>query len=512
MAVPKDVVTKPALRTLDFREGAHSSSLRLTIVFHPDLQRIGHWSNLGDWEAERPETIPSEVSIGRYFPQFSDRRNLEDEHVSRLACRLKPKRPKHAEGCFSLRIESAEHAEVRVGAGGHAGFIADHESLVRGVPLRLSHGIVLVLRLIHSHADDDKSPPERLNTMLPGASPEMARLRHQVALVAPTTLPILIQGESGVGKERVALAVHNLSARSSHSLVVMNLAAIPQDLAAAELFGSVRGAYTGAIDRQGAFQRANQSTLFLDEIADAPISIQVQLLRALEQGEVQILGGLMQTVNVRIVAATDQTTSEENGFRKALHHRIAGFTLVIPPLRQRPEDIAPQAMAMLGRDVEVSESLNPSKSSDCPEIAAHWARFFFDALTHDWPGNSRELRHAVMLVAQDKGSLLPLSTEAKNHPRNKEFQSLSDQHLEEVYRAQHYEIAATAAILGLSRPALYRRLEAHDSFVLVDDLADTDILEVMARVNSVKAAALDLKISHHALRRRLRRLGIATDV
>ena len=130
MAVPKDVVTKSALRTLDFREGAHSSSLRLTIVFHPDLQRIGHWSHLGDWEAEDPQAIPSEVSIGRYFPQFSDRRNLEDEHVSRLACRLKPQRPKHTEGCFSLRIESAEHAEVRIGARGHAGFIADQEALV----------------------------------------------------------------------------------------------------------------------------------------------------------------------------------------------------------------------------------------------------------------------------------------------------------------------------------------------------------------------------------------------
>ena len=109
----------------------------------------------------------------------------------------------------------------------------------------------------------------------------MARLWHQIALVAPTNLPILIQGESGVGKERVAQAVHDLSARSSQHLVVINLGAVPQDLAAAELFGSVRGAYTGAIDRLGAFQRAHKGTLFLDEIADAPTAVQVQLLRAL---------------------------------------------------------------------------------------------------------------------------------------------------------------------------------------------------------------------------------------
>jgi DNA-binding NtrC family response regulator len=512
MAVSKNVVTKPVLRTIGLCEGGHSSTLRLTIVFHPDLARIGHWASLGAWDADRPETIPEEFSIGRHFPPFSDQRPLENLHVSRLACRLKPNTPKHAKGSFSLRVESAAHAEVRIGAQGHAGFIADHEALVRGVPIRLSHGVVLVLRLINSHADEEKLPPEALKRLLPGASPEIARLWHQIALVSPTTLPILIQGESGVGKERVAQAVHDLSTRSSYSLVVINLAAIPEGLAAAELFGSVRGAYTGAIDRQGAFQRANKSTLFLDEIADAPIAVQVQLLRALEQGEVQILGGVSQRVNVRIVAATDQQTSEANGFRTALHHRIAGFTLLIPPLRERPEDIAPQAMAMLDGEVDVPESLSPCKSADMPEVAAHWARFFYKALTHDWPGNSRELKHAVMLVAQDKGSLLPLNSGARASREVSSFQSLSDQHIEEVYRAQHYEITATAAVLGLSRQALYRKLETHDNFVSVDDLTDTQILEVIGRVESIKAAALELKISHHALRPRLRRLGLTTHV
>ena len=508
MAVPQELVTRPALRTGGRDQGRFRLTLRLTIVFHPDLQRIGHWANLCPWETESPEAIPGELSIGRYFPEFSDRRTLEDNYVSRLACVLTPKRSGYPDGHFSLRMEAVSHADVRIGAAGHKGFVADHDALVKGVPLRVSHGVVLVLRLIACGNNDEADSHHLLKSILPGASVEMARLWHQIALVAPTNLPILIQGESGVGKERVAQAVHDLSARSSQHLVVINLGAVPPDLAAAELFGSVRGAYTGAIDRLGAFQRAHKGTLFLDEIADAPTAVQVQLLRALEQGEVQILGGVSQTVNVRIVAATDQSTSEQDGFRAALHHRVAGFTLEIPPLRERPEDIVPQALMMLGTDVDVSELLNPRHAMETPEVAAHWARFFFDALSHRWPGNSRELRHAVMLVAQDKSAMLPLIKGLQERETSGSAEALSDQHLEQVYQAQHYEIAATAAVLGLSRQALYRRLEAHPGFVLVDDLADTDILAVMKRVKSIKAAALELKISHHALRPRLRRLGV----
>ena len=509
MAVPQELVTKSPLRTGHSQEGSAGATLRLTIVFHPDLQRIGRWTDLCVWEAERPDLVPDELHLGRYFPEFSDQRSLEDGYVSRLACLLHPRRARHPDGYLSLRIEAAANADVRVGAAEHKGVIADHDALIAGVPLRLSHGVVLVLRLIASGDREHTVSHRVLQTSLPGASWEMMQLRRQIALVAPTNLPILIQGESGVGKERVAQTIHALSTRSSQPLVVINLGAIPQDLAAAELFGSVRGAYTGAIDRLGAFQRAHKGTLFLDEIADAPMAVQVQLLRALEQGEVQILGGASQTVNVRIVSATDQSVSEDSGFRAALHHRVAGFTLVIPPLRQRPEDIAPQAMAMLDEEVEVFDLLHPKNAAKTPEVAAHWARFFFDALTHEWPGNTRELRHAVMLVAQDESSMLPLTRQTKSGQRNTIFEELSDQHLERVYRAKHYEIAATAAVLGLSRQALYRRLEAHPDFVLADDLADTDILEAMKRFSSIKAAAFALKISHHALRPRLRRLGLA---
>ena len=284
MAVPQELVTKPALRTGDPDEGCFPATLRLTIVFHPDLQRIGRWADLCAWEAERSDLILDELQLGRYFPKFSDQRSLEDSYVSRLACLLHPKRSRHPDGNLSLRIQAAAHADVRIGAARHKGVIADHDALVAGVPLRLSHGVVLVLRLIASGERDPAVSHAVLQQSLPGASWEMQQLWHQIALVAPTNLPILVQGESGVGKERVAQAIHALSARSSQPLAAINLAAIPQDLAAAELFGSVRGAYTGAIDRLGAFQRAHKGTLFLDEIADAPMAVQVQLLRALEQG------------------------------------------------------------------------------------------------------------------------------------------------------------------------------------------------------------------------------------
>ena len=157
------------------------------------------------------------------------------------------------------------------------------------------------------------------------------KLRRDIAVVAATPLAVLILGESGVGKEWLARAVHACSGRSRQPMVAVNLAAVPVDLAAAELFGSVRGAFTGARDRPGAFQRAHGGTLFLDEIADAPVAVQVQLLRALEQGEIQVLGGDAARVDVRVIAATDQSVGEERGFRAALRHRLAGYTLYLPP-------------------------------------------------------------------------------------------------------------------------------------------------------------------------------------
>ena len=444
--------------------------------------------------------------LGRYTPVFSDGRPIEEQHTSRLALKAIPGLPRQPGAHASLRLEADDHADVRIGPGSHRALIADHDTLQRGVPIRMAHAVVLVLRWI---ADSGSTGTGRSSwlALLPGSSPELMKLRRDIAVVAATPLAVLILGESGVGKEWLARAVHACSGRSRQPMVAVNLAAVPVDLAAAELFGSVRGAFTGARDRPGAFQRAHGGTLFLDEIADAPVAVQVQLLRALEQGEIQVLGG-----DAAGRCPGDRRHRpvcwRERGFRAALRHRLAGYTLYLPPLRNRPEDIAPQTMAMIDDQVSVRAEVNPRLSQEQPAVAAHWARFFFDAVSRDWPGNSRDLRHAVTLLAAGHDAprvLAPHGTEVETpgpDPR------ISEEHLERVHEAHDYEVSATAAALGLSRQALYRRLQLHPRCVLAEDLTDAQVMLALEKVGSLKDAARALRVSQHALRPRLRRLGL----
>ena len=505
----KEYLTQPALRTTDTADGQGFPVLRLTIVFHPDLDRIGQWTDLCPWDPERPDRLPGEFALGRYSPEFGDGEPLANAYVSRLALRLRPRAPKQATGKPSLRLEADSTADVRIGANGHAAFIADHDALMRGIPIRLAHCIVLVLRWLPDNVIAHAGLREQFAALVPGASAETARLWRDIALVAPTALPILVLGHSGVGKEWVAKAIHASSDRAERPMVSLNLAAIPSDLAAAELFGSTAGAYTGAVERLGAFREAHGGTLFLDEIADAPVAVQVQLLRALEQGEVQVLGGVVKRVDVRIIAATDQPTGAEQGFRAALRHRLSGFALSIAPLRDRPEDIAPQALAMIASQVPLNDGVDPRGSAERPEVAAHWARFFFDAVSRDWAGNSRELRHAITLVALGHNAPAPLARRPSDTAADAVSTVISDEYLERVHRAQEYEVSATAAVLGLSRPALYRRLQAHPHCVLAEDLTDAEVRGAMVEAGSLKEAASILRVSQHALRPRLRRLGLA---
>ena len=157
-----------------------------------------------------------------------------------------------------------------------------------------------------------------------GVSPQASNVRRLISIAASSDLPVLLRGESGVGKEVAAAAIHAASARSGEQLVVLNMAALPETLAEAELFGSARGAFTGAEKRAGYFVEANHGTLFLDEIGDLTMSVQPKLLRALQTGEVQVVGGKPQYVDVRIIAASD-AVSMTGGFKNAVLQRLAGL-------------------------------------------------------------------------------------------------------------------------------------------------------------------------------------------
>ncbi|WP_069865289.1 nitric oxide reductase transcriptional regulator NorR [Pseudomonas citronellolis] len=227
-----------------------------------------------------------------------------------------------------------------------------------------------------------------------GESPVLHQLLDELKIVADSELPVLLQGETGVGKELFARALHASSPRSRKPLVYVNCAALPETLAESELFGHVRGAFSGAAqDRQGRFEAANGGTLFLDEIGELPLSIQAKLLRALQGGEIQRLGAdRPKHVDVRIIAATNRHLADEvrgGRFRADLYHRLSVYPVHIPPLRERGQDV----LVLAGHFLELNRT----------RLGLRCLRLTPDAeqalLDYAWPGNVRELEHLISRAA-----------------------------------------------------------------------------------------------------------------
>ncbi len=235
---------------------------------------------------------------------------------------------------------------------------------------------------------------ERVGTEFLGASTAAERVREDIALLARSDLPVLISGETGVGKEVAARALHRQSARRDQPLIYLNCAALPESIAESELFGHTRGAFTGATDaRPGKFEVANRGTLFLDEIGELPLSLQPKLLRVLQTGEIQRVGSdAASYVDVRVVAATNRNLAAEvdaGRFRADLFHRLNVYPLAIPPLRERPADIGLLCGYFLDH-VRVRLGLGPLRVTAQAREALR---------AYDWPGNVRELEHVLLRAA-----------------------------------------------------------------------------------------------------------------
>jgi anaerobic nitric oxide reductase transcription regulator len=235
---------------------------------------------------------------------------------------------------------------------------------------------------------------QRGGGQLLGTSPAMARLRSDIALVAGSDLTALVTGETGVGKELVAHSIHAQSSRRDQPLIHVNCAALPEAIAESELFGHVRGSFTGAVDhRAGKFEVADGGTLFLDEIGELPLSIQPKLLRALQSGEVQRVGSdKMLRVDVRVIAATNRDLEAEvaaGRFRGDLFHRLRVYPLRVPALRERRDDIA----LLSGYFLDVART----------RLGLGQLRLTADARArlhdNDWAGNVRELEHTILRAA-----------------------------------------------------------------------------------------------------------------
>ena len=225
---------------------------------------------------------------------------------------------------------------------------------------------------------------------LVGGSPPMQTVFKQIALVAPTDLPVLITGETGTGKELAARAIHAHSSRREKPLVVTSLAALAPSVVESELFGHVRGAFTGALtDRSGLFAEADGGTIFLDEVGDAPLDVQAKLLRVIENRELTPVGSAAaRKVDVRVIAATNadlSVASAAGKFRADLHHRLRVFPITMPTLAERLDDIPLLVEAFLR-----------GRGEAAPAVAAE---FLASVRLRLWPGNVRELRHAVEYAA-----------------------------------------------------------------------------------------------------------------
>lgn len=257
--------------------------------------------------------------------------------------------------------------------------------------------------------DREKEPTSPSVEPLPGmldAGGGLEQVFRFARLVGPRQTTVLINGETGTGKELVARGIHQISPRAKSQFVVVNCAAIPEQLLEAELFGHVRGAFTGAVQsRLGRIHAAHGGTLFLDEVGELPLGMQAKLLRFLQDGEVQRLGSSdVFRVDVRVISATNLNLLrcvQENKFRQDLYYRLAVFPIELPPLRQRIQQIVPLAEYFLDALSEQSNIAPKNFSASAQALLRQYS----------WPGNVRELQHAVeraFILAQDSKQLRPV--------------------------------------------------------------------------------------------------------
>ena len=297
-----------------------------------------------------------------------------------------------------------------------------------------------------------------------GSSAALKSVLAQVELVAPTDSTVLVLGETGTGKELIARAIHNASARRGRPFVKLNCAAIPFDLLESELFGHERGAFTGAIAQKiGRFEMVDTGTLFLDEIGDIPLALQPKLLRVLQEREFERLGsGRTHRVNVRLVAATHRDLTEmvrRNEFRSDMYYRLNVFPVVLPPLRDRRQDIA----QLVSHFVDV---FSRRMGKQIHHVAEETLQAF---ASYSWPGNVRELQNLIeRAVIQSNNGVLPnpLPAPAGNPviviPKQGTLRDSERALILQTLQATNWVIGGlggTAVRLGLKRTTLLGRMK-----------------------------------------------------
>jgi two-component system, NtrC family, nitrogen regulation response regulator GlnG len=528
------------------RRRARARVPALTILCHPDLGRVGERCLLTGLLEGRtaqlsrlePDFEPPGQGASPHPAARQPGRPLEDRHVSRSPIRLS-----WAEETAALHLSVAE-TKTRVSANGapvHETWTFSGREVENGIVLELADRVVL---LLHTLPASPLQVTERFD--LVGESEGILRVRHEVRRVADFDVPVLLRGETGTGKELVARAIHQASRRHSGPCLCVNMGAIPPALAASELFGSAKGSFTGSLrDQAGFFQRAQGGTLFLDEIAEAPPEVQVMLLRVLEAGEVQRVGGAEpQRVDVRLIAATDANLEkeiEDGRFRGPLLHRLAGYEILVPPLRERRDDFGRLLFHFLRQELRAigeEHRLAPPSEDAAPwmpaSVVARLARY-------GWPGNVRQLRNAArqIVIASHASETVEIGPQIEKllrevapatppagvpaqdpvapSPIRKRAEPLSyrspsavtEAEILEALRASRWEVKPAAERLGISRPSLYLLIEKFPAIRKAGDLSRAEILEAREACGGDLDAMVErLEVSKKGLQQRMTQLGM----
>jgi two-component system, NtrC family, nitrogen regulation response regulator GlnG len=496
----------------------------LTIVSHPLAHRAGERFVLDAVAAGR------DVGLSRNAPDFATPGSalgapLGDPFISRRPIRFAA----GPEGSVRLFIDPGG-TPVVAGSPIEASAELAAAELAAGIPLELADRVVVLLHLFERGLDDARDSLGMI-----GHSAGIRRVRTAIERVVDLPVPVLIRGETGTGKELVARAIHERGPRRDGPFVSVNLGAIPRELAAAELFGSTRGAYTGATrDRDGLFRAAHGGTLFLDELGEAPPEVQVTLLRVLETGELYPIGADRPVaIHVRLIAATDANLEQqirEQRFKAPLLHRLAGYEIRIPPLRERREDVGPLFHHFAREELEAIGETYRLAPQD--PYARPWlpARIAAQLVRHAWPGNIRQLRNVVrQLVIGSRGhaQLRPdpelaaelaaappvrvaaVPSEAEPVPRRKASE-VTESELVEALRACAWDLKATADRLRIARPSIYDLIDKHPSIRTAGGLTAEEIAQCFRDCDGdLDAMAARLQVSRRALHRRVKELGLS---
>jgi two-component system, NtrC family, nitrogen regulation response regulator GlnG len=524
--MPKDESADQSTAGGQRRESGEAAPARvpaLTIASHPRAARVGERCFLEGLSAGRA------VALTRNEPDFARVGSalgapLADPFLSRKPIRFERGR----EGSVVLHVDEGGTA---VGSGGP---IAGRREITaaeiaRGFPVELAERVVLVLHEVRAHAEE----ADAMGMVGHGAG--IAEVRAHVRRVADLQVPVLIRGETGTGKELVARALHDHGPRRKGPFVSVNVGALPRELAAAELFGARKGAYTGAAqDREGHFAAARGGTLFLDEVGEASAEVQVLLLRVLETGQMYPVGGKDPvSTDVRLVTATDADLEQQvrdGRFRAPLLHRIAGYEIRTPPLRERREDIGPLFYHFARQELEAigeAHRLAPADPRADPWLPSPLA---VHLLCFGWPGNVRQLRNlARQLVIGSRGrrelaldprierELLegappgpaPPAKEESGVKRRRRPSEVKEAEVVAALRESAWDLQGAAEKLGIPRSSMYDVIDRCTGIRTAGDLSVEEIERCFRECGGdLEAMVARLEVSGRALKRRLKELGL----